>query len=261
MAKSYLESTEEGKAAQFIKFKNHIGDYAELLGFPKVNNLLNPDLQQQAKDADYYDWVVKQVGAGRDYAKAITAWRDAALLSRGRGVGQPPRNALRVVECGGKRSATPLWLGPALGHERNIKSRLRRKSQRRRRCALPAHSKVLQSRGRGVAVDFQSAVEGGHPAARLGRSTKIWCAEILTPLPPGWKPRLHGRHECPPLQVSPCRQRAAIFLFPRSTGGALPRRRHEASRPRPGQALRPFVSNSHFSLVFIISAQVTSVFL
>ena len=111
MAKSYLESTEEGKAAQFIKFKNHIGDYAELLGFPKVNNLLNPDLQQQAKDADYYDWVVKQVGAGRDYAKAITAWRDAALLSRGRGVGQPPRNALRVVECGGKRRATPLWLG------------------------------------------------------------------------------------------------------------------------------------------------------
>ena len=33
-----------------------------------------------------------------------------------------------------------------------IQSRLRRKPQRRRRCALPAHSKMLLSRGRGVVV-------------------------------------------------------------------------------------------------------------
>ena len=77
MAKSYLESTEEGKAAQFIKFKNNIGPYATDLGFPSANGQLHPDLQQQARDADYYRWVVDQVTAGRDYAKAITAWRDA----------------------------------------------------------------------------------------------------------------------------------------------------------------------------------------
>ena len=48
MAKSYLESSAEGKAAQFIKFKNHIGPAAADLGFPSANGQLHPDLQQQA---------------------------------------------------------------------------------------------------------------------------------------------------------------------------------------------------------------------
>ncbi len=35
------------------------------------------------------------------------------------------------MECGGKRSATPLWLAASTGAD---------KPKRRRRCALPAHS-------------------------------------------------------------------------------------------------------------------------
>ena len=132
-ANYYLERTEEGKATQFIKFKDHIEDYAEALGFPKVNNLLNPDLQQQAKDADYYRWVVDQVTAGRDYAKAITAWRDAlreGYLPATPAVPLPPaheppvavptgivgRFAAIVRTCKGSKNYTPA-LGEILGIE------------------------------------------------------------------------------------------------------------------------------------------------
>ena len=41
----------------------------------------------------------------------------------------------QVVECGGKRSATPLWVGCAVGTGPSSAIR-----KRRRRCALPAHS-------------------------------------------------------------------------------------------------------------------------
>ena len=47
------------------------------------------------------------------------------------------------MECGGKRSATPLWIGTRVAEfalvERNLAN-----SKRRRRFALPAHSKSLE---------------------------------------------------------------------------------------------------------------------
>jgi hypothetical protein len=40
------------------------------------------------------------------------------------------------LECGGKRSATPLWISDQLGRETYPK--------RRSRCTLPAHSKMAR---------------------------------------------------------------------------------------------------------------------
>src|SRR5213083_214095 len=53
-------------------------------------------------------------------------------MLRGSWAGLHSVAAPAALECGGKRSATPLWL--AL---RGVRA----KSKRRRRCALPAHSK------------------------------------------------------------------------------------------------------------------------
>ena len=131
--KTYLDPTEEGKATQFEKFTLHIPTYAELLGFPGTGGQLHLDLQQQARDSAYYRWLTDQVAAARDYARAITAWRDAirdGALPATPAVPLPPaheppvavptgivgRFAAIVRTCKGSKNYTPA-LGEILGIE------------------------------------------------------------------------------------------------------------------------------------------------
>ncbi len=131
--KTYLDPTEEGKATQFEKFTLHIPTYAELLGFPGTGGQLHLDLQQQARDSAYYRWLTDQVAAARDYARAITAWRDAirdGALPATPAVPAPPANtppavvptgilarfAAVVRTCKGSRNYTPA-IGEILGIE------------------------------------------------------------------------------------------------------------------------------------------------
>jgi hypothetical protein len=78
MAKQYyLPTNDEGKAALFEHFRDHIAEYAATLGLNGSSGSLHPDLVPQAADATYFRWLISQCGASRGYASSLTAWKDA----------------------------------------------------------------------------------------------------------------------------------------------------------------------------------------